>query len=406
MKRPVFIIIGAVAILILMAVWVYVLFFSSTSSEETNQTETFANLDLGDTSDPNYVPPPTTVNTGSKTITDVSEDMVGLFQLTTLPVIGYQEVQKDASSTAEVYYVEPGSGHVYSINLKSGETKKISRTTIPAASKAAITPNGKYIMFQSGNGLGKEFSIGIFSTSSDTISTGLITDRIVDFTPTTDNTFLYSAIVDGSLVGKHYIPATDKIETLFTLPFREATIAWGNNKQATHYSYPKASYRLEGFVYEISSKGTLTRLPVDGYGLSAIGTGDYVLFSSRDGDFYTSNIHQINNNTSNEASITTLPEKCTGISNNSTYLVCGAAIANYGYSLPDRWYQGLDSFADDLWLVNLDTNSARLLSAINNESGRLVDVVNLKTNNVDHVYFQNKLDQTLWLFISDTTLNE
>lgn len=389
MKRPILIIVGAVTIFILMAVWVYVLFFSSPN----NNPETFSNLNIGNTTDPNYVAP---VPIEEDPVVDVTSPE-RLRQLTIKPTIGYQEVQKDASSTPAVYYIEAGTGHIFSINIESGEEKRISATTIPASRAGSITPNGQYVMIRSGSGSRGEAVFGTISSTSESLSATKLNETVIDFTATTDNTFLLAIQTSNSVIGKEYSPQTATFETLFTIPFREAVIVWGNTADDIHYTYPKASSQLEGFLYEIK-KGKVNRLPIDGFGLTAAGRDEGIIYSKQLEGAYKSFIH-----TAKQGSVQFvfgfLPDKCRSQNLTPSNLICGGSLTTLNNQAPDSWYQGTISYRDNLWLIDTELADATLLSDTRRESGREIDITNININPTDlRTYFINKRDNTLWLY--------
>jgi hypothetical protein len=399
MKRPLFIIIGITFVIILVAVWVYILFFKGQDADQNS----FTDLNFGDTTDTTYAPT-TNNDTSEQAVVDVSGPEK-LRQLTTRPVVGYQDVMKNASSTPLVYYVESGTGHIFSIDLTSGEEKRLSGTTIPSSRHAAITPNGQYVMLQSGTGNGAEFVVGEFSSTSESISVGLIDEMVVSFAETTDNTFLYAAKMNNSVVGKEYDPAKGTAKTLFTIPFREAVIQWGSSVADAHYVYPKASYQLEGYAYRVS-KGILERLPVSGYGLSLAGSADEIIYSKQIDSIYQSFLYNSTEDSTNQAPITVIPEKCTALHNDSKNIICGALITTYDYTMPDSWYKGTVTFSDELWQINTASGVGVTLVNISNETGRAVDAAALDTSSDDQrLYFINSLDNKLWMFELPETTN-
>ncbi|MBP6881081.1 MAG: hypothetical protein KBC35_00430 [Candidatus Pacebacteria bacterium] len=393
MKRPLLIIIGIVLVLVLVAVWVYILFFKAPATDDG----AFADLNFGDTTDTSYVPTDSNTTEEQPVV-----DVVGterLRQLTTRPVVGYQDITKTASSTPLVYYVESGTGHIFSINLKSGEEKRISGTTIPSARKAAITSSGQFVMLQSGSGNNAEFVVGRFSSTSESIDIKLLGETIVDFTDTSDNTFLYAVKTIDSVVAKEYNPVKDTTKTLFTVPFREAAIAWGKNANDTHYVYTKASNQLEGYLYQVT-KGVLNRLPIEGYGLSAAGNTDGVLYSEQDGeDGYKTFAYTPTDNEIISLPLTIIPEKCTPLHKDQYSLICGGLFFAYESTMPDSWYKGVESFSDDLWRVSTVSGSAEHLISVTTESARNIDMINLQTSSDDaRAYFIDSHNNTLWLF--------
>ncbi|MCA9354100.1 MAG: hypothetical protein KC877_01120 [Candidatus Kaiserbacteria bacterium] len=387
MKRPILIIIGAILVFILLAVWVYILFFGKPSGGD----DTFNNLNFGDTTDTTVVTPQPTTETPVVDVTGPER----LRQLTTEPTAGFQIVQQDASSTPMVYYIEAGTGHIFTISLADGEEERISGTTIPGARTAAMTPNGKHVIVQSGTT--GEVIIGSFSTSSNGLQNVGLEGMVTSFAATINNTFLYATKVSSGVQTYEYDPISHTSAQLFTIPFREAAIKWGETADSVHYVYPKASSQLEGLVYEVRN-GKVTRLPIDGYGLTAYGNGSAVIVSKLfGGKTYQSYLYTPQTGLKN-LPITTLTEKCTSYHTHSSF-VCAAGTTQLDATLPDNWYKGVTTFADDLWKITPSLNSAERISSIRSESGRELDITTLVVSMSDDILlFLNKKDQTLWLF--------
>lgn len=386
MKRPVFIISGVVIILILIAIWVYMLFFGSPK----NADDTFADLNLGDTTDTSYIE--NTDTTDGEAVVDLSSPD-RLRQLTTKPVIGFNEFVKDASSTPAILYVEAGTGHVFSIDLETGEESRLSGTTIPSSQEAEITPNGKYIMYRSGEGSGRTYLVGTISSTTNELSTSDLDESIISFSATNDNHFLYAVKTQNSTIGKSYNPEDKTSKTLFTLPFRDATIDWGSTASDSHFAYPKTTSKLESFLFKIDSV-KISRLPIDGYGMSASGNNDLVIYSKQDNGEYKTFFYNTNSEETSESGLIIIPEKC---SFSSKLTICAQSFVDYGTDTPDVWYSGDMSFADSIW--EIEDGSSSLLSDTESESGRELDIVDIDLGVDDkNIYFLNKNDKTLWLY--------
>ncbi|MCD5381622.1 MAG: hypothetical protein LR008_03545 [Candidatus Pacebacteria bacterium] len=391
MKRPILIIVGAILVFILIIVWLYVLFFSSPKED----TDSFTDFDLANTEDVSFSAGEGGDYSNLPTV-DVS-DIQKLRQLTTRNTIGYQEVLGDKDSSAKVFYVEAGTGHIFSIDLVSGEESRVSKTTIPHSKKAAITPDGTYVLMQSKQGPRSYVVIAQLSSTTDEMILGDNIENIIDFTETVDNTFLYTIQNTDSVTVNEHNPETSDTETLFTIPFRAVSIDWGSSASATHLFYPKTSSRLDGFLYQ-AKEGKVERLPIDGYGLSASGNGSFITYSKQTSQQYESFIYNQGLRESNSFGLDMIPEKCV-FSDTSSSSVCAISLENLGADSPDSWYRGEVSYSDDLWEINNEIFSATLLVDTLFESGRELDIVNLSLGDQDEsVYFINKNDSTLWVY--------
>ncbi len=393
MKRSLFITIGITIILILIAVWVYIIFFYTPSPTE----DTYTDLNL-----PNNSEYPDSNQRPSQTpLVDIGfGDDKQLVQLTTGPVIGFQEITKpnlSTSTAADLYYIESGTGHIYSINLNTGEETRVSGTTIPSSKRGVITPDGLYTLIQSGSGGGSKFTVGMMEGSGDTMTTYQINERVVDFTTTVNNTFLYLTTADGGLLGREHNPSDRSTRTLFGIPFREADISWGQTASSAHYIYPKSNDQLEGYLYK-TINGTFERLPVDGLGLSTIGNDSSVLFTTRTKDDYSTNIYNESTDNEIESIIDLIPQKCVSMEKNRSF-VCASEDVTLDYKTFENWYEGSISYDDNLWEIYTPFGDTTLLLDVTKETGREIDIINLQTNlDNTNVYFQNKNDQALWWY--------
>jgi hypothetical protein len=390
MKRWLFIT-GIIFIVILTAIWVYLLFFGAPTKEDL-----FNAFDFGDTTDESagdiVAEPeiPIVVDTTSPE---------KLRQLTTRPVAGFTEITTTASSTLEVYYVEAGTGHVYSINIVTGEENRISNITVPVAQLAVLSKDGKRVVIKSGDG-----HIEIITINDDkTVTSTTFDEAIQDFSMSDTGELLYSTGLNSTTLGLVYDFETKISRTLFEIPFRGAVIDWGDEVNSKHYAYPKAASLLGGALYSIN-KGVLNREPISGYGLTAHSNFDYSIFAKQSAGSYLSYLHNFATGESLDLFDTFLPDKC-AFSNSSSLLVCANTHdGTYDLSIPDAWYQGVVSYADDLWLMNLENSETILLTETLPLTGRELDIIDLQFGNTDEtIYFRNKNDQTLWLFSNTET---
>jgi hypothetical protein len=389
MKRTLFIIGGVSIICILVGVWAYFLFFGTPNPDGG----VFANFNLGNTDDPSVVIPVEPEPT--EPLVDVTSPE-RLRQLTTQPVAGFAEVQLTPSSTPQARYIEAGTGHIYSIDLETGVETRISATSIPLTNAGVMTPNGRYALMQSGSGLGSEHVIGIISTTSDELRNFAIPGTVTSFAATTENTFVYTIPVGNELVAQSYDPSTNATTELFRIPFRDATIAWGNTESGPHYVYPHTTSRLEGYVYSYTD-GVATREPASGYGLSVVGSSaGYIYSEVQDGEY---NTYATNRGASNPAPLTIIPEKCVFAQSDASMAICGIALTEFPYLMPDLWYKGEVQMNDSLWEYSVENESTSLLVSPENATGRQLDIVQPQFGiNDANLYFQNKVDQTLWIY--------
>lgn len=382
-SKPIFIIIGAIIVFVLILVWVYLLFFG-TPKEAQN---IFTNLTTGGEE---------LINEEFSTEEDLSDnnETAKLRQLTTREVAGFREINSDSNPI--IYYVEKGTGHIYSINPRTGEDVRVSGTTIPGTYSAEISPQGDYVAIGiKSNTKNTKLVVGKFSEKSD-ITTEDLDVTVDQFNIGDGEELLYAVRDDLGLAVFSYKFESGLIKNIFNIPFHEAVIQWGTNSNASHYFYPKTSYLLEGYLYEVNNQ-KISRLPVDGFGLSALANEDTVTYSTFNNKNSQSFIHDRNNNKTSYISIIMTAEKCAfkSISN----VICADAVTPPPAGYPDNWYQGTVTFKDSLWLIDTQNSSVSLLTDTEKASGRHIDITNVAVGDSGFgAYFTNKNDNTLWIY--------
>lgn len=392
MKRILIIIFGLVLVIVLFAIWLYVLFYGGPPEEE-DQFADF-NIPSNEVEPPAENPNPPQNQTGTVSVTSP------LQQLTTKPVAGFRSVLSDAtSSSPTLYYIETGVGHVYTIDLTSGEERRVSNKTLANTHTGAITSEGGYALIQSG--YGNNQTTIVYSLLDDTADENTLEPNITEVSTTDNNTFLYAVQQIDRVVVKEYFPISGVADTLFTVPFREARVRLGRTADGPHYSYPKASTWLPGYLYR-SQNGELERLMIAGNGLTGLGTEQYALYSQQHNNQYATFVQDLESEETTELSTSIMTEKCANLPGTAApaQLVCAFALAdNLGSAMPDAWYRGSVRLDDDLWLVDLATGTQSLLVDIGTESGRAVDVATVAVDTTgSRIFFINKNDQTLWVF--------
>jgi hypothetical protein len=294
--------------------------------------------------------------------------------------------------------MEKGTGHIYAIDLTTGAEERISATTIAGTQRAEFSENGQYVMIQSGFGSQKEFVVGEINRGPSTLSNTELAETITSFSGTKDNRFLYSIQTGASTIGKVFNPAEFTNETLFTVPFRESSIEWGSDVTDSHYVYPKTTRQLESFLYQIKN-GVVSRMPVDGYGMSALGNDTYVFYSKKEGVEYRSYYLDINTRIEKNVPLSQIPEKCVMSEEEYPITICANTEYELPELLPDSWYKGEISTADNLWEISPDGGAAKFLISPELTSGRKLDITQLQiTSDKSKVYFTNQSDQTLWFY--------
>lgn len=390
MKKT-FLIIGGISIIgILFIIWLYLLLYGTPKPV----ADVFTNFNLfGNTSAPVGELPQ--LELPNEEIVDVTTDK--LRQLTVRPIIGFRQYSAASTSPRRILYAESGTGHIYQINLETGEEIRLSNTTVPNAEGAAFSPRLGYVAIRSGYQNQNEVVLVELNESGTGVATTL-TSRLSDFSFSVDNELMYTELTSSGTNGLSLNPKTKALRTIFSLPFQSATMVWSRDGITPHYVYPKASSKLFGYLYAIKN-GVLVRQPAAGLGLMGSANPDYISYTTVPGQEPLSFIYNLKTDTTETSPITTEPTKCAFGTRTAARLYCGSAITAYGYNFPDDWYKGTRTFSDRIWQLNLKDKTARQLIDPLDIVGRELDITGMQVSADEKMlYFVNKNDSTLWTY--------
>jgi hypothetical protein len=379
------IIFGIILILIFGAVIAYVLLYGAPK----NVDEIFANLTeapdevfVGDETD-------TTIDVEDPTDTEEGnfDERTRLYPLTTRPVAGATFID------GGVRYVERGTGHIYEIDLLGGEERIVSGTTLTRTIRATFSPSGDHVALVTESESGLETVLGTLTGSGSDRSLALTAlppgAEEAGFSPSGEVLQFFVPSVNGG-TGYAYTIATDKTVELFSIPLSDVRILWGT----PIHVFTTPSAHAMGYVYHIGKDG-LEYVTEGGKGLMAFrhASGTIVSVTTESG----METRDVKSGTVPFLDLFT--EKCTTIGSMPHLLYCASPLnMNPGVTYPDEWYKGIADFTDALVRVNSASSSATMLSYLEEESGRPIDVSMIGTNvQGDMIYMVNKYDGALWI---------
>jgi hypothetical protein len=379
--KKIFIILGLIILIIVGAVWAYLFMYGVPKSAD----EVFARFQ-SDRGTPVYV----TDESGSTVDVAPTSDtgaVERLRQLTTRPVAGA------IGLNGLMRYVERGTGHVYDINLQNGEERIVSGTTIPKTVRAVFSPNGDQLALTTITNGGEEVIVGVLGGGGEGfVGNALpVGAREVAFTDASSTLSYYLPSALGGTAYAFNILSKKSVE-LFTTPLKDVRVVWGENT----YVYTVPTAKQFGYGYQVRS-GTLDYLTKGELGLSLIAYRNGVIVTkTTEGGLSSEDItHGLP-----IPIIGLIPEKCTASENEVGVLFCGATTTfDDTKKYPDDWYKGVVAFSDVLFKINAPSSTVQVLSDLEKESGRSIDIAFLGVHTGGSLlYFINKNDNTLWAF--------
>lgn len=388
MKKALIIIIS-LAILLLVALWVYLLIVGPTTSPVVEQ-----NTNFGSSPESTFTPSSEENSRGG------AVDIVGeLTQLTTDPVAGAVIFSRDDEQF--VRYVEKGTGHVYEIALRDGATTQITGITIPKVVSATWASTGNRVALEIEKDPYENSVYVAHIAKDDNGEHSLDGTNVEDgahsltFDETGDVLF-YAVSGERTTSGFTFDLKTEARTKTFEVPLTQVHVLWGDDT----YVYSKPSARVRGYVYRVVGNALERIGNTEGFGLMAHAANDFVVVTENNAEGRPEST-AYDNTTGSTTSLTLAGyvTKCTPSRSVRSYLWCADTLELPSGIMPDIWLQGATTLNDSLVLVDLRTGDAFLRLDFEKTLGYPLDAIELLVDETDsYVIFKNKTDGTLWLY--------
>lgn len=304
-------------------------------------------------------------------------------------------------------YVDRATGNIYETFADKIAERKFSTTIIPQVYEASFGNNANSVVMRYlksdgrtietfvGN-LPKEL-LGGDTTSDNEVKGTFLPDNIKDVSVSPDKGSIFYLFSSGdNMMGATLNLGTGKKTQVFTSPFTEWLSFWPNSKMITLTTKPAAG--IPGYMYAIDpTKSSSLPSQVLGNinGLTTLASPDGKMILSADDNLLLS-IYHTDTKASSPAGIRTVPEKCAW-GNGSDVIYCAVPKSINSNQYPDAWYQGEESFSDQIWKINIATGNTEMIADPATISGEDVDGIKLATDDSgNYLFFVNKKDSFLW----------
>ena len=323
--------------------------------------------------------------------------LLRLRKISETPTAGFV-VFKNKDKEVTVRYTERATGHIFEASTVRPTVKRISNTTIPRIYESVWVNSEESVMryLDEDNNI-KSFYAKVIKNDADSTAEGK-----------TEGVFLRDNIKDVLLYGKKIINIYNEAG------FSQFVISDTDGRNSFEiYRYPlegwlvqspktgmialttKPTYDNFGYLYflDINSKEK-TKILSKVVGLTTLTSNDAskVLFAEK----IKLSSYDVSAKEKNKMDVDTLPEKCVWFKN-SINAICGIPKSSIGAKYPDDWYQGIFSFSDDIYMLNVDEGLSDFIISPEEFSGESIDIIK-PTLDTDEkfLFFINKKDQSLW----------
>ncbi len=386
-------------------------FYFNTNKVGTGTQNTFT----PDTTNPfgtNTVNKPnaTTTTTENQNQTGIKE-IAKLFELYRNPTSGAVFFSNKNNKEA-VRFVDRANSNIYEYVLDSqtGEPTRITNTTIPKIQESVWSGTGDNLVLRYLNDdtdIVNSFSgkIKVSTTTSGEIGsiTGLFLPSNIKqlaINPKGDKIFGLFTKADGSgSYGVTYSFDLTSKKQIFDSPLSLLNISWP--KEDTITLTTKPSYKDFGYLFFFNTtSGSINRILGNVVGLSTLtnNTASLVAYSGTAGDSFNLDVYDVKTKLSKKYEISTLADKCVWGTKDTAVLYCAVPQIIPGNAYPDAWYLGVESFSDDIWMIDTSSGATKLIYNIGANENVSIDAINLRISSDDqYLIFTNKADLSLWL---------
>lgn len=283
-------------------------------------------------------------------------------------------------------------------------TQKTS-TEIPLAQELWFGNQASMLFFRTWNTLNREIQTmsAMFPPKDPAapddqlveLSIGFLPENIIrgSASPNTQQLFILRK-TDSGAVGSITDGQGRNPKTVFTSPFVEWRPVWVNANTITMTTL--ASREANGYMYQLDPQTTDFKKIIGPLrGLTTLTNPDAtktLVTTSTDRGMITQLFNHADGSFS-EIDLTTLAEKCTW--QDTTVIICAVPTEISPGTYPDSWYQGIISFTDAFWKINISNQVTELLFT----PTETTDGVHLGISpDKKYLYFINKNNGTLWSY--------
>lgn len=422
MSRKILFIISAIFIIVVVIATIWFFFFLNQTTENPNDrdggsSQTFFPVTTTFT-------PDTTEPSSNTTATEPT--IPTLRQISRTPTAGgiaferevfLNEPTFESTTTPETTmetvfrYIERATGHLYETTERSLSQTRLSNVTIPKIQEAFFDASGGKMLLRY---LGNNDEI-LETFAGELITTGTSTEEMNEATSHIEGDYLETGITEIA-VGANLIAYIREVvggstthlaqfdgsapRLIHVSPLKNFLIEMPNPALVTLTT--KADSRLNGDMFFVNpTNGLTTSIIEDVAGLTTTTNSDVskVVLSESTAQGFRSYVFDVATKSFRVMPVSVLPEKCAWSTVETNIIYCAGSERTPQGGYPQAWYQGLVSFNDTIFRIDVNTNSSDPLVVLQKESGKEFDATKLIVSpNDEYLLFINKNDLTLWSY--------
>ncbi len=332
-----------------------------------------------------------------------------VFQISARPVSGATSFVNTTNQVTVIRYIERELGNIFDYKI-GGKSERISIDTIPRIHEVFFGDKGTSLIIRYLNKDG--FTITTYkarlilaqATSSKgmyKIEGSFLPENISDVSLSSSKNNLFYLTPDpfvGS-VGFLSSPIQKTATEIFSSPLNEWLSHWPNDRHVILASKP--SQGVMGYAMILDTKtGSVSEFVPPRKSLMILSNPDLSFALTLDTEQKpASYVYNRTTQTFIDLRIPTLPEKCVwGTANDTGILYCAIPTEpSLGTQVPDSWFNGSQTFSDELWRFDVNKKTSERLVSANQFTKGAIDVYRpFISDDGKYLIFMNKKDLTLW----------
>lgn len=337
--------------------------------------------------------------------TDPGRPQPRLYELHKTPVggVAFFESGKGALLSFAARYIERGLGHIYETPLETLSEARISGETHTRISEALWGNKGASIIIRSFDESDQAIKTRILNISApEKVAEVLLPDHIPFMATADDNSDKIFYLENGYTASRGTTASFKNTgaRQVFSSTITEWLPQFPNKNLVTLTTRPSGAVVGHLFFVDPTTK-TMTKILGGVNGLTTLtkGDGKLVLYAETRERLPKLFVYDTTKKESLDTGLQTLPEKCVWSKKSAAIAYCAVPRSITPAMYPDQWYQGIISFSDDLWSIDVKTLEVKKVLMPSTEKATSLDMTNLVvSSNDEYLLFVNKITGTPWMY--------
>lgn len=304
-----------------------------------------------------------------------------------------------------IYLWDRKTGHIYENLASTTDLIKISNYTLPGAQEVFFGDNSNVIV-RSLNDDNETIKTQYIKLNKEFSSSRIYNTEIKDININSTN-FAFSSNAKRLFyfiknTGKGVISNFDgSVKTNAISTTLSELLPQYVNKDLIGLNTKPSAY-FKGYLFTLNTNGTGKNSYILGekYGLNTLISpdGNKVIYSEILNDTLETFIYDVKTKSSIYLSQATLTDKCVW-SSDSKQILCAIPQRLYLAPYPEAWYKNEVSFSDNIWSINPENGSFKIVVPLQDQVATPIDVYKMQiSNNGKYLIFQDKNTLTLWKY--------